>query len=125
MEGSSRKFGDGLEGADPDSEVREKSLAALNNLACSTTAEEFVKRTDCLEIITDSALQETNSEEGGTASHALRVLEKSIPEDDENYALLKPYLDKVAAAKQVDDGGQEEEEEEEVSEDVAKEGPNE
>ena len=100
---------------DPDSEVRAKSLAALNNLACSATAEEFVKRADCLEILADSALLETNSEEGGTASHALRVLEKSIPEDDENYALLKPYLDKVAAAKQVD-GGQE------VSEEAANEG---
>jgi len=85
---------------DPDSEVREKALAALNNLACSATAEEFVKRVDCLEILTDSALLETDNEEGGTASHALRVLEKSIPEDDENYALLKPYLDKVSAANQ-------------------------
>lgn len=103
---------------DPDSEVRAKSLAALNNLACSATAEEFVKRSDCLEVLTDSALLETSSEEGGTASHALRVLEKSIPEDDENYALLKPYLDKVAAAKQADGG------KEEVSEDVANEGEN-
>lgn len=85
---------------DPDSEVREKALAALNNLACSTTAEEFVKRAETLEILADSALLETDDQEGGTASHALRVLEKSIPEDDENYALLKPHLDKVAAAKQ-------------------------
>ena len=91
---------------DPDSEVREKSLAALNNLACSATAEEFVKRSDCLEILTDNAILETDSEEGGTASHALRVLEKSIPEDDENYALLKPYLDKVAAMRVAEGQGE-------------------
>ena len=83
---------------DPDAEVREKAVATLNNLACSSTADDFVKRSEVLGTLTDAALLEPD--EGGPASHALRTLEKSIPEDDDNYSLLKPYLEKVAAAKE-------------------------
>lgn len=84
---------------DPDSEVREKAVETLNNLACSSTADDFVKRSGVLEILTDTALLE--ADEGGQAAHALRTLEKSIPEDDSSYSLLKPYLDRVTDAKEV------------------------
>ena len=86
---------------DPDNDVREKAIATLNNLACSATADEFVKRSSLLDTLTDTALAEVKKgEETGTALHALRILEKSVPTDMANYALLKPYLDQVTAAKE-------------------------
>ena len=99
MGNSSRQSGSRSDN-DPDNDVREKAIATLNNLACSATADEFVKRSSLLDTLTDTALAEVKKGETGTALHALRILEKSVPTDMANYALLKPYLDQVTAAKE-------------------------
>lgn len=86
-------------GNDPDGRVREKAVATVHNLACADTARGFVERPALLEVIADVAVYD-GGEGTNLASRTLRVLERSITEDMEEYKVLRPLLDRVAAERE-------------------------
>jgi hypothetical protein len=86
---------------DPDSIVRDKIHATLYNLVSADTAKLFTEKQYVIDVISNAAMNEdgddrTGLEDGSDsytmASRTLRTLEKSIPEDEEGYNVLRPHL---------------------------------
>jgi len=85
---------------DPDSVVRDKIHATLYNLVSADTAKLFIEKQVVLDIIVNAATSGDDS--GGKdpdcaasctmAIQTLRSLEKAIPEDEEDYEVLRPVL---------------------------------
>jgi len=86
---------------DPDSVVRDKIHATLYNVVSADTAKLFTEKQYVIDVISNAAMNEdeddrTGLEDGSDsytmASRTLRTLEKSIPEDEEGYNVLRPHL---------------------------------
>jgi len=82
---------------DVDSDVRDKVHATFWNLVSADTAKLYTQKKDVLDIIvreamTTGSLVERNDSAQVMAARTLRSLEKTIPEDEEGYKVLKPIL---------------------------------
>jgi len=82
---------------DPDSDVRDKVHATLWNLVSADTAKLYTVKKDVLDIIAREAMTtgsdgERNDSAQMMAARTLRSLEKTIPEDEEGYNVLRPIL---------------------------------
>lgn len=82
---------------DPDSHVRDKVHATLWNLVSADTAKLYTNKKDVLDIIAREAMTTGSVEERNDSAHmmaarTLRSLEKTIPEDEEGYNILRPIL---------------------------------
>jgi len=85
--------------SDPDPNVRGKIHATLWNLVSADTAKLYTAKKDVLEVIVKEALSVKKHDEhdsaGMMASRTLRLLEGTLPEDDEGYSVLRPIVCKV------------------------------
>jgi len=82
---------------DPDSDVRDKVHATLWNLVSADTAKLYTEKKDVLDIIareamTTGTIGERSDSAPVMAARTLRSLEKTIPEDEEGYNILKPII---------------------------------
>jgi hypothetical protein len=84
---------------DPDEDVRMKIHATLFNLVSADTAKMFIEKPKVLDVIVSAAssgdpyVVEPGSDGSFiTAIRTLKALEKSIPEEEENYEVLRPIL---------------------------------
>jgi len=82
---------------DADSDVRDKVHATFWNLVSADTAKLYTQKKDVLDIIAREAMatgsiEERNNSAQVMAARTLRSLEKTIPEDEEGYQVLKPIL---------------------------------
>lgn len=83
---------------DPDSSVRDKMHATLYNLVSADTAKLFTEKQYVIDVISEAAMKkdeytvEDGSDSHTMASRTLRTLERSIPEDEEGYKVLRPHL---------------------------------
>lgn len=82
---------------DTDSDVRERALATLHNLACADTATMFVERSNILHTLAD--MSSADNDAAKMASRAIRILERSITSDMKGYDILRPIVDQVSTAK--------------------------
>jgi len=82
---------------DPDSDVRDKVHATLWNLVSADTAKLYTEKKHVLDIIareamTTGSVRERNDSASTMAARTLRSLEKTIPEDEEGYNILRPII---------------------------------
>jgi hypothetical protein len=84
---------------DPDEDVRLKIHTTLFNLVSADTAKMFIEKQQVLNVIVKAAssgdpyVVEPGSDSSFiTAIRTLKALEKAIPEEEENYEVLRPIL---------------------------------